>query len=79
MRKRGQDSEAVIAAVWPPHAMRCSHFKEFDYVIVNEVFETAVDDVRHLHRQPPATTSTGGPLRRADPHPADGVICPAPD
>jgi guanylate kinase len=42
MRKRGQDSEEVIAQRLAAAREEMSHYGEFDYVIVNEDFETAV-------------------------------------
>jgi len=45
MRKRGQDSEAVIAQRLGAARDEMLHFNEFDYVIVNEVFDTAVDEL----------------------------------
>jgi guanylate kinase len=45
MRKRGQDSEAVIAQRLSAAREEMLHFNDFDYVIVNEVFETAVDEL----------------------------------
>jgi guanylate kinase len=45
MRKRGQDSEAVIAQRLAAAREEMLHFNDFDYVIVNEVFETAVDEL----------------------------------
>lgn len=45
MRKRGQDSEAVIAQRLSAAREEMSHYGEFDYVIVNEVFETAVAEM----------------------------------
>ena len=45
MRKRGQDSEAVIAQRLAAAREEMSHYGEFDYVIVNEVFETAVAEM----------------------------------
>lgn len=45
MRKRGQDSEDVIARRLAAARHEMSHFGEFDYVIVNEVFDTAVDEM----------------------------------
>ena len=45
MRARGQDSEAVIAQRIAAASEEMSHYDEFDYVIVNERFETAVDDM----------------------------------
>ena len=45
MRKRGQDSEAVIAQRLAAAREEMSHYGEFDYLIVNEDFETAVDEM----------------------------------
>jgi guanylate kinase len=45
MRKRGQDSEAVMAQRLAAAREEMSHYGEFDYVIVNEHFDTAVDEM----------------------------------
>jgi guanylate kinase len=45
MRKRGQDSDETIALRLKNAHEEMSHYHEFDYVIVNEVFETAVDEM----------------------------------
>ncbi|MGH8031779.1 MAG: guanylate kinase [Luteimonas sp.] len=45
MRKRGQDSEGVMAQRLAAAREEMSHFDEFDYVIVNEHFDTAVDEM----------------------------------
>ena len=45
MRSRGQDSEEVIARRLAAAREEMSHYGEFDYVIVNEDFETAVDEM----------------------------------
>lgn len=45
MRKRGQDSEEVIARRLAAAREEMSHYDEFDYLIVNEVFDTAVDEM----------------------------------
>ena len=45
MRKRGQDSEEVIQRRLAAAREEMSHYDEFDYVIVNEVFETAVAEM----------------------------------
>ena len=45
MRKRGQDSEDVIQRRLAAAREEMSHYGEFDYVIVNEHFETAVDEM----------------------------------
>ncbi|MGH8025354.1 MAG: guanylate kinase [Pseudoxanthomonas sp.] len=45
MRNRGQDTEAVIQQRLAAAREEMSHYSEFDYVIVNEVFETAVEEM----------------------------------
>ena len=45
MRKRGQDSEAVMAQRLAAAREEMSHYGEFDFVIVNEDFATAVDEM----------------------------------
>ena len=45
MRKRGQDSEEVIARRMANAREEMSHHAEFDYLIVNEVFDTAVEEM----------------------------------
>jgi len=45
MRKRGQDSEAVMAQRLAAAREEMSHYDEFDYVIVNEDFDTAVEEM----------------------------------
>lgn len=45
MRGRGQDSEEVIAQRLAAAREEMSHYTEFDYVIVNEHFETAVGEM----------------------------------
>lgn len=45
MRKRGQDSEAVIQRRLAAAHEELSHYDEFDYLIVNEEFDRAVDEM----------------------------------
>jgi guanylate kinase len=45
MRSRGQDSEDVIAQRLAAAREEMSHYGEFDYVIVNEHFPVAVDEM----------------------------------
>src|SRR5690606_17267004 len=45
MRKRGQDSDEVIARRLAAAREEMSHYGEFDYVIVNEDFDTAVAEM----------------------------------
>ncbi len=46
MRNRGQDSEETIARRLAAAREEMSHYDEFDYVIVNEDFDTAVGEMR---------------------------------
>jgi guanylate kinase len=50
MRKRGQDSEAVIAQRLSAAREEMSHHGEFDYVVVNEDFDTAVEELCAIFR-----------------------------
>ena len=45
MRNRGQDTEEVIAQRLAAAREEMSHYSEFDFVIVNEDFETAVGEM----------------------------------
>ena len=45
LNSRGQDSEEVIAARMAEAVGEMSHFNEFDYVIVNDDFATALDEL----------------------------------
>ena len=45
MHSRGQDSGAVIAQRLAAAREEMSHYGEFDYVIINEDFATAVDEM----------------------------------
>ena len=65
MRSRGQDSEETIQRRLAAAREEMSHYDEFDYVIVNEDFETAVCEMqsifigsrqrRHVQQQRQAT------------------------
>ncbi|HJS34106.1 MAG TPA: guanylate kinase [Pseudoxanthomonas sp.] len=48
MRARGQDSEDVIQRRLAAAREEMSHYAEFDYVIVNDVFETAVEQMHAI-------------------------------
>ena len=48
MRNRGQDSEETIAKRLAAAREEMSHYDEFDFVIVNEVFETAVCELQAI-------------------------------
>ena len=45
MRKRGQDSDAVITQRLAAAREEMSHYSEFDYVIVNDIFDIAVAEM----------------------------------
>ena len=45
MRARGQDSDAVITQRLAAAREEMSHYAEFDFVIINERFESAVDEM----------------------------------
>jgi|TARA_B110000211_G_scaffold224379_2_gene275369 guanylate kinase len=45
LRGRGQDSEEVIQARMSEAQAQCSHYQEFDYIIVNDDFEQALADL----------------------------------
>ena len=50
LRKRGQDSEAVITGRMAKAVAEMSHFDEYDYLIVNDDFATALDDLAAIVR-----------------------------
>jgi len=45
LRGRGQDSEEVIANRMAQAQRECSHFQEFDYIVINDDFEQALTDL----------------------------------
>lgn len=45
LRGRGQDSEKVIASRMAKAQDECSHFNEFDYIIINDDFKQALADL----------------------------------
>ena len=48
LRGRGQDSDEIINARMAAARSECSHFEEFDYIIVNDVFEQALSDLNTI-------------------------------
>lgn len=48
MRARGQDSEQVIAQRLAAAREEMCHYGEFDYVIINEDFDNAVDEMASI-------------------------------
>ena len=45
LRNRGQDSDDVIADRMAQAQSECSHYQEFDYIIVNDDFDQALADL----------------------------------
>lgn len=48
LRGRGQDSDAVIAGRMAKARDEMSHYGEYEYLVVNDVFDRAVDDLRSV-------------------------------
>lgn len=48
LRNRGQDSAPVIARRLTAAREEISHCQEFDYLVVNDLFEQALEDLRHI-------------------------------
>ena len=48
LQGRGQDSEEVIATRTKEAVEEMSHYNEFDYLVVNDVFETALGDLKAI-------------------------------
>lgn len=45
LRNRGQDSEEVIQGRMAQAQAECSHYQEFDYIIINDDFDQALADL----------------------------------
>lgn len=45
LRSRGQDSEEIIASRMAQAQGECSHFQEFDYIVINDDFDQALIDL----------------------------------
>jgi guanylate kinase len=58
LRGRGTDTAEVIARRLRDSVTELSHWHEFEYVVVNDVFEQALADVRAI------VEGRGSPLRR---------------
>ena len=48
LRGRDQDSEEIIASRMSAAQAECSHFEEFDYIIVNDDFDQALTDLQTI-------------------------------
>jgi len=57
LRSRGQDSEEVIARRMQDAKSEISHYGEFDYMVVNDDFETALMDLEAIIRDRHSTTA----------------------
>ena len=66
LRDRGQDDEASIAGRMGGARRELSHYRDFDYLVVNERFEEALDELEAIIRAERARTDararTLGPL-----------------
>jgi guanylate kinase len=64
LTKRGQDDEAVIRRRMRDARAEISHWDEFDYLIVNDNFDQALDDLHRIVRQDEAPRArTAGKTR----------------
>jgi len=50
LRRRGQDSDAVIARRMHEAIAEMSHFNEFDHIVVNDDFDLALADLQRIVR-----------------------------
>ena len=48
LQNRGQDDDEVIARRMRDAATEMSHYAEFDYIVVNDVFETALVELKSI-------------------------------
>ncbi len=48
LRGRGQDSDEVIAARMAKAQAECSHYHEFDYIIINDDFQQALSELNTI-------------------------------
>ncbi|WNC68320.1 guanylate kinase [Thalassotalea nanhaiensis] len=48
LRNRGQDSEETIAERMAKAESECSHYQEFDYIVINNDFDIAVTDLNTI-------------------------------
>ena len=75
LRKRGSDSEEAIARRLRESALEMSHWRDFDYVIVNRDFDTALAELEAIFdgrgEEPPGRSARA---RRARPGAARDLI-----
>ncbi|WOH36066.1 guanylate kinase [Thalassotalea fonticola] len=48
LRNRGQDSEEIIAERMEKAESECSHYQEFDYIVINDDFDVAITDLNTI-------------------------------
>jgi guanylate kinase len=48
LNNRGQDSQEVIASRMEQAKSECSHYNEFDYLLVNDDFDTALNELEYI-------------------------------
>jgi guanylate kinase len=48
LRNRGQDDEQIIARRMRDAVAEISHYDEFDYLVVNDVFEQALEELKSI-------------------------------
>lgn len=48
LRNRGQDSDEIIASRMAQAQSECSHYHEFDYIIINDDFSQALTDLNAI-------------------------------
>ena len=48
LRNRGQDSDEIIASRMAQAQSECSHYHEFDYIIINDDFNQALSDLNSI-------------------------------
>ncbi|ALD15367.1 guanylate kinase [Buchnera aphidicola (Aphis glycines)] len=48
LRSRGQDSDTVISKRMEKAVDEMNHYSEYDYLIINDNFETAINDLRTI-------------------------------
>ena len=56
LRNRGQDDETSIAGRTGGASLELSHYRDFDYLVVNERFETALEELEAIIRAERART-----------------------
>jgi guanylate kinase len=48
LQGRGQDSDEIISGRMTEAVSEMSHYNEFDYIIINDVFETALEELKSI-------------------------------